>query len=154
MKDICHYAPGDLNKIGKEGRTSWDSFSYAILMGHNIYCHVEAVQEGNRQYDAGIVPGMLVEEKTDFKFFRDIVDGIFGAKTRDQAMQLIDEHDRYYMDIIGSSANGFLGKKAKNATTAFEQLFVENSDVPEVHRDDSGIDEKALDQLEETENKD
>ena len=32
MKDICIYRPGDLNKIGKEGKTSWDSFSYALLM--------------------------------------------------------------------------------------------------------------------------
>jgi hypothetical protein len=26
IKDVCIYKPGDLNKIGKEGRTSWDSF--------------------------------------------------------------------------------------------------------------------------------
>ena len=38
IKDVCIYAPGDLNKIGKEGRTSWDSFSYTlqwvIMCGH------------------------------------------------------------------------------------------------------------------------
>jgi hypothetical protein len=33
MKDICIYKPGDLNKIGKEGKTSWDSFSYALQIG-------------------------------------------------------------------------------------------------------------------------
>ena len=48
-KDICIYGPGDLNKIGKEGKTSWDSFSYAIMMGHNVWMHINAVQEGNRQ---------------------------------------------------------------------------------------------------------
>ena len=39
IKDVCYYKPGDLNKIGKEGKTSWDSFSYALLMGHNVWTH-------------------------------------------------------------------------------------------------------------------
>jgi hypothetical protein len=50
MKDICIYKPGDLNKVGKEGRTSWDSFSYALLMGHNVWLHIAAVQKANRRY--------------------------------------------------------------------------------------------------------
>jgi hypothetical protein len=60
--DVCHYAPGDLNKIGKEGKTSWDSFSYALLMGHNVWQHIRAVQDANVRYDEGILPGMLVHE--------------------------------------------------------------------------------------------
>ena len=39
-KDICIYGPEILNKIGKEGKTSWDSFSYAIMMGHNVWMHI------------------------------------------------------------------------------------------------------------------
>ena len=68
-KDICIYAPGDLNKIGKEGKTSWDSFSYAIQMGHNVWSHINAVQEANRQYDQGITPRMLVQETFDRTYF-------------------------------------------------------------------------------------
>jgi len=49
--DICHYGPGDLNKIGKEGATSWDSFSYALLMAHNTYQHIRAVQTANNLTD-------------------------------------------------------------------------------------------------------
>ena len=30
VSDVCTYAPGDENKIGKVGKTSWDSFSYAL----------------------------------------------------------------------------------------------------------------------------
>ena len=41
IKDVCIYKPGDLNKVGKEGRTSWDSFSYALLMGHNVWTHTK-----------------------------------------------------------------------------------------------------------------
>ena len=72
VSDVCTYAPGDLNKIGKEGKTSWDSFSYAIQMGHNVWSHINAVQEANRQYDAGIIPKMLVQEQFDRILFRDV----------------------------------------------------------------------------------
>ena len=79
-----YYAPGDLNKIGKEGKTSWDSFSYAIQMGHNVWSHINAVQEANRQYDNGVIPRMLVQEQFDRILFRDVVEEIF-ATTKEQA---------------------------------------------------------------------
>jgi hypothetical protein len=41
-----------LNKIGKEGKTSWDSFSYFLQMGHNVYQHIESVQRANMLADA------------------------------------------------------------------------------------------------------
>lgn len=51
MGDICHYAPGMLNKINKEGKTSWDSFSYMLMMGHNVFQHIESVQRANAIMD-------------------------------------------------------------------------------------------------------
>lgn len=51
MGDICYYKPGDLNKNGKESRTSWDSYSYFLMMGHNIYQHIESVQRANALTD-------------------------------------------------------------------------------------------------------
>jgi hypothetical protein len=51
MGDVCYYAPGMLNKIGKEGKTSWDSFAYALMMSHNVYCHITAVQRANQLMD-------------------------------------------------------------------------------------------------------
>ena len=79
VKDICIYKPGDLNKNGKEGKTSWDSFSYALQMGHNVWTHINAVQEANRQYDAGNMPAML---RDPFGYFtlRDLIDEIFAQK--------------------------------------------------------------------------
>ena len=49
--DICAMGPGDLNKHGKEGKTSWDTTSYALVMAHNVYNHIHAVQEINRLAD-------------------------------------------------------------------------------------------------------
>jgi len=122
-KDVCIYAPGDLNKIGKEGKTSWDSFSYAIQMGHNVWSHINAVQEANRQYDAGTYPAMLVEESFDRLFFRDVVEAIFATDNRDTANAVIEEFSRFWMSIIGT--RGATGKKTVNASTQFANLFEE-----------------------------
>ena len=52
MGDVCWYKPGMLNKLGKEGKTSWDSFSYFLYMAHNVYQHIESVQRANELADA------------------------------------------------------------------------------------------------------
>jgi len=122
-KDVCIYAPGDLNKIGKEGKTSWDSFSYAILMGHNVWMHINAVQEANRQYDQGKIPNMLINETFDRIMFRDIVEAIFSTDDRSVADAIIQEYSKYWMSIIGT--RGATGKKTVNASTQFNNLFEE-----------------------------
>ena len=49
--DICVMGPTDTNKNGKIGKTSWDTTSYALIMAHNVYNHIQAVQEINRLAD-------------------------------------------------------------------------------------------------------
>jgi len=122
-KDVCIYGPGDLNKIGKEGKTSWDSFSYAIQMAHNVWSHIDAVQEANRQYDSGILPAMLVDESFNRLFFRDVVEAIFATSNKDEANAVIEEFSRFWMSIIGT--RGATGKKTVNASTQFANLFEE-----------------------------
>ncbi len=145
INDVCYYAPGDLNKIGKEGKTSWDSFSYAIQMGHNVWSHINAVQEANRQYDQGVVPRMLVQETFDRVYFKDIVDSIFAHNNRADAEAEIEKHSKFWMSIIGT--RGATGKKTVNASTMFNALF-ETEEAEEHHIDDSGFDEANLDSLE------
>jgi hypothetical protein len=151
VNDVCIYAPGDTNKVGgpkilageidrdkhgnpilddngneiirKRDSTSWDSFSYAIQMGHNVWSHVNAVQEANRQYDNGIVPAMLVEEQFDRLYFRDVVEAIFATSNRDEANAIIEEFSKFWMSIIGT--RGATGKKTVNANTGFGNLFEE-----------------------------
>jgi hypothetical protein len=148
IKDICIYKPGDLNKIGKEGKTSWDSFSYAILMGHNVWMHVNAVQEANRRYDAGNIPAMLVEEKINRVFFKDIVEAIFATSVRAEADAIVEEYSRYWMSIIGT--RGASGKKTVNASTKYYELFEEDTPNTADHDEEFTEDEEAkLDQLEE-----
>lgn len=149
IKDICIYKPGDLNKIGKEGKTSWDSFSYAIMMGHNVWMHCNAVQEANRRYDSGACPNMLVEEKFDRLFFKDIVEAIFAANDRATADAVVEEYSRFWTSIIGT--RGATGKKTINASTNFTKFFDENNSetVQSEHGEEFSEDEEAnLNQLE------
>ena len=143
VSDVCTYAPGDLNKIGKEGKTSWDSFSYAIQMGHNVWSHINAVQEANRQYDAGRVPNMLVQERFDRVFFRDVVEEIFATDDKEKALALVEEHSKFWMAIPGT--RGAVGKKTVNASTFFDNLFEVEQ---EIHLEDN-LDETKLEELED-----
>jgi hypothetical protein len=121
MKDICIYKPGDLNKNSREGKTSWDSFSYALLMGHNVWMHLTAVQEANRRFDAGEHPAMMRYTAPTHELFEDIVESIFAAPDRATAEAIIEQYDKYWMEIVGT--RGEKGKKAKNSKTKFNQLF-------------------------------
>ena len=123
ISDVCHYGPGDLNKLGKEGKTSWDSFSYALMMCHNVWQHINAVQTANEQYDSGKYPKMLIQETFNKVAFRDIVEAIFATDNKDESLAIIEEFSRFWMSIIGT--RGATGKKTVNASTSFGNLFEE-----------------------------
>ena len=179
MKEICIYGAGtpkpgvinpdpmnpadwiktpDLNKLGKvSNKTSWDSFSYAVMMGHNVWMHVNAVQEANRQYDAGNMPAMMSvldanrksSKQYEHMFFKDIVNAIFETSDRGRADQLVEEYNKYWMDIIGT--RGASGKKTVNASTSFANLFDEVAPDPVQSTEDSEFNESAIDKLDELE---
>jgi hypothetical protein len=121
IRDVCIYKPGDKNKIGKEGNTSWDSFSYALMMGHNVWMHIEAVQRANRQYDQGIAPDMMVHPNDTNFDARKIIDQVFAARDRSKSLAMIDDHAKIWERIVGT--RGFTGKRAVNAHTMFNSLF-------------------------------
>jgi hypothetical protein len=145
MKDVCYYKPGDVNKNGKEGKTSWDSFSYALLMGHNVWMHLTAVQEANRRFDAGEHPAMMRSSGPGGEYFEDLVEAIFAAPDRATAMEIIDAYSTYWTEIIGT--RGFKGKKAINGNAMFDALFEveEDSVVEEVEEPE--FDESRLEHL-------
>ena len=91
------------------------------MMGHNVWMQINAVQEANSQYDNGVIPAMLVEERFDRLFFRDVVEAIFATSNKDEAYAVIDEFSKFWMSIIGT--RGATGKKTVNAQTKFGELF-------------------------------
>jgi len=149
MKDICIYKPGvpkpgvmlteenfrdpdlydvlpDVNKNGKWSKTSWDSFSYALLMGHNVWMHLTAVQEANRRFDAGEHPAMMQRDGGDYEYFENIVEEIFSAPDKASAMAVIERpaytsKTGYWNQIVGT--RGFKGKNTTNHNSRFNALF-------------------------------
>jgi hypothetical protein len=149
MKDICIYKPGDLNKNGKEGNTSWDSFTYALMMGHNVWHHVNAVQQANRQSDVGVIPAMLnattAETKThrDYSIeehpnkFKEIVDLIFSFDNREDALAKVEYYGDYFDRIIGTRGN--TGDNITNASAKADEFgipIVDFSDLKIVKKDE------------------
>ena len=102
--------------------TSWDSFSYALLMGHNVWQHIYAVQESNRLYDQGIMPAMLVNDTFTKVTIRDVIDEVFAQKDFDKSMRLLDKHSKLLDSVIGGS-RGTTGKKIVNSKSQFNALF-------------------------------
>ena len=123
VSDVCFYGPGHTNKIGKVGKTSWDSFSYELQMAHNIWMHINAVQEANRQYDKGVIPKMLVEERHHALYFRDVVEEIFSNIDSDRSLDIIEDYNRYWLSLPGNGR--MTGKRTINSITKFKELFEE-----------------------------
>ena len=146
ISDVCVYRPGDLNKNGKEGRTSWDSFSYALMMGHNVWHHINAVQTANELYDQGVKPGMLAGEHDSRFDFRNIVDDVFGQKDRQRSLDRIQYYERAFDLIIGT--RGFTGKRLISARPMYNALFEieDESDMT----DSDNLDSDKLDALEQS----
>ena len=144
ISDVCYYRPGDKNKIGKEGKTSWDSFSYALLMGHNVWTHIEAVQRANRVYDSGVAPDMMVHPLDPVYDARRVIDRVFAARDRQKSLAIIDDHAKVWERIIGT--RGFTGKRAVNSQTMYNQLY-------EIEQDETApdpLDPAKLEALEES----
>ena len=130
MKDLCYRGPGFIGQHGKETKTSWDTLSYTLIQGHNVFTHIHAVQEANRRYEQGVIPKMLLNETFNRVNFGELVDKIFSLNNRQQSLDMIDSNSRYWMQI--KSGQGFSGKKAINASTMFSQLFDVEESTDEV----------------------
>ena len=156
--DICWYAPGMLNKIGKEGKTSWDSFAYALMMGHNVECHIRAVQRACNLMDIE-----SVKHKPDWKHWRKVKDNdksdemsewvprnilyfnrfveeLFELKTKEEAFEMIAEAERlgFLQNLEGARLRG-------GVTNIAHSLFYEESEDETSWEDDREDD--ALDNL-------
>ncbi len=94
--DICVMGPGDLNKHGKEGKTSWDTTTYAIVMAHNVYNHIQAVQEINRLAD--IEYEVRDIHPNNILFFNSFVEELFSRDAAG-AYKLLDDYAGHLNNI-------------------------------------------------------
>ena len=120
MKDMCYRGVGFLGQHGKETKTSWDTLSYTLIQSHNVWMHMNAVQEANRQYEQGVVPKMLVHKFEGDRFFTKLVDEIFSKKTKQESLDLIDYHSSYWTQFQ-SGSQGISGKKTVNTMSTLSE---------------------------------
>ena len=157
IADICHYAPGMLNKIGKEGKTSWDSFGYALMMAHNTYCHIVAVQRANNLTDIETkkaLPDWRVWKKVkesdksdeysdwvprNILYFENFVQELFASET---PMQMIEDAKPMLNSMMGMRLRGGA------SSNTFKNLFDEEETTIAGIEDLSDPDDEKLLELE------
>ena len=112
-----------LNKLGKiPNKTSWDSFAYALMMGHNVECHIKAVQRAQQYMDiecAKYKPDWRtwgIEGKKEIEFsdwvprkilyFSTFIEELFNTKTKDEAFTLIQDAGQFLKSLEGARLQG------------------------------------------------
>jgi len=137
MGDVCYYGEGYLNKNGKEGKTAWDSFSYCLMMAHNVYNHIRAVQVANDINDIEMIKHRpevkhwrktkdsdSTDQMSDFVpknilYFNTFVEELFVSE---KPMELLDSASSFLADNRGTrwqtSTGG--GKGQNNFSSLFE----------------------------------
>jgi hypothetical protein len=159
MGDICWYQPGMLNKIGKEGKTSWDSFSYALMMAHNVNSHISSVQRANHLVDiecaryqpnwkAWGIEGKKEKEFSDWVprrilYFSRFIKELFETTTKQEAFDMIDEGIGFLRSLEGTRSQDGM------ARNTFFNLFEEEA-KGENDLDLSNPDDDELRALEES----
>lgn len=143
--DINYYNPGDLNKLKKEGDTSWDSFSYFLLMGHNVYKHIDTVQMACR-LTARPLKQMMTWVPLHFLEFADLAEELI-AKDYNKNIDAIDHELQKHNKLIQKLSKTSDLRKG----STFESLFaVEDNkdiDVDDMYDEDS---DHKLEKLEES----
>lgn len=165
MGDIAHYAPGMLNKIGKEGKTSWDSFAYALMMGHNVECHIVAVQRAQQLMDIEIAKTRgkinwkhwkkvkssdMSDEYSDWVprnilYFNSLIEDLFNTKTKLEAFEMIEQAIPFLKSLEGARLQG--GPAQNNFGSLFEveevtsadEIDLANPDDDELRRLEEGV---------------
>jgi hypothetical protein len=149
--DPSHYnTVPKLNKLGKiPNKTSWDSFSYALMMGHNVECHIKAVQRAQQLMDiecARFTPDWRlkgIEGKKEIEYsdwvpnrilyFSTFVEELFNTNTKTEAFQLIEDAKQLLKSLEGARLQG--GPADNNFGKLFDvvegkPLLKDNNGVP------------------------
>jgi hypothetical protein len=143
-----------LNKLGKiPNKTSWDSFAYALMMGHNVECHIRAVQRAQQLMDiecARFKPDWRmkgVEGKKEIEFsdwvpnrilyFAAFVEELFNTKTKEEAFQLISDAGGFLKTLEGSRLQG--GPAQNTFGSLFEVEEIRQDEIDFANPDDDEL---------------
>lgn len=142
------FIDADLNKLGKETRTSWDMGSYLLYMAHNVYMHIDGVREANRLMKVETArigntvtwrdwhPGTGKKAVTntlsdiipsDIIYFKSLMDELFNPElTSEQRWTMFKEAEPFIKS---------LNFKATRTNSVFDAMFETNDDDVEADDD-------------------
>jgi hypothetical protein len=143
-----------INKLGKiPNRTSWDSFAYALMMGHNVECHIVAVQRAQQLMDiecARFTPDWRmkgIEGKKEIEYsdwvpnrilyFATFVEELFNTKSKAEAFQLIEDAKQFLKTLEGSRLQG--GPAQNTFGNLFEVEEVRQEEIDFANPDDDEL---------------
>ena len=156
--DHYHIVPR-LNKLGKiPNKTSWDSFAYALMMGHNVECHIVAVQRAQQLMDIEIaktkdklswkhwkkVKGSdMSDEYSDWVprnilYFSSLVEDLFNTTTKDEAFAIIEQAGPFLRSLEGARLQGGPKQNTFNSFFEFEEV-TKSEEVDLVNPDDDEL---------------
>ena len=163
--DHYHIVPR-LNKLGKiPNKTSWDSFAYALMMGHNVECHIVAVQRAQQLMDIEIaktagklhwthwkkVKGSdMSDEHSDWVprnvlYFNTFVEDLFNTKDKAEAFEMIEQAMPFLKSLEGSRLQGGPAQNKFNnlfeieEVTRSDEVDLENPDDDDLRALEEGI---------------
>jgi hypothetical protein len=128
-----------LNKLDKiPNKTSWDSFAYALMMGHNVECHIVAVQRAQQLMDIECarfkpdwrikgVEGKKEKEYSDWVpnkilYFSTFIEELFNTKTKAEAFDMIDSAQLFLKSLEGARLQGGPADNVFNSLYTIEDL--------------------------------
>jgi hypothetical protein len=157
-----------LNKLGRiPNKTSWDSFAYALMMGHNVECHIVAVQRAQQLMDIEIakvkdrltwkqwkkVKGSdMSDEHSDWVprnilYFASLIEDLFNTKTKAEAFDMIEKAGPFLRSLEGARLQGGPAQNKFNSlfeieeVTKVEEIDLANPDDDELRALETAIGE-------------
>jgi hypothetical protein len=129
LGDLCYRGVGAVGKHGKPTKTSWDTLSYVLVQSHNVWMHINSVQEANRKFDKGVMPKMMIEERFDRIYIADVVDQIFAARDKTKSMKLIADHAWIWAKFRGEKPNSMTLFNTLYGEAPTDDAVIEESDI-------------------------
>jgi hypothetical protein len=126
------------NKLDKiPNKTSWDSFAYALMMGHNVECHIVAVQRSQQLMDIEIarfkptwrswgIEGKKEKEFSDWVprrilYFATFIEELFETKSKAEAFELIESATPFLRSLEGARLQGGPAQNTFNSLFEVEE---------------------------------
>ncbi len=142
------------NKLDKiPNKTSWDSFAYALMMGHNVECHIVAVQRAQQLMDIEIarfkptwrswgIEGKKEKEFSDWVprrilYFATFIEELFETKSKAEAFELIESALPFLRSLEGARLQG--GPAQNTFSSLFEVEQKQQTEIDFANPDDDEL---------------